>query len=137
MFVCSFESSHDFPGPGGCRRGQDLLACLNHRMNFADQVGAGHWIYKSTRWLMWQYVRPGSLHPTPTPKYTCSQIPLCFSPARPGPTPKTSHSNPSHSLRPPPLGPQPINTGFSWSDDDRDRCYDEACGCPLFLIYVF
>lgn len=22
---------------------------------------------------------------------------------------------------------QPINTGFSYSDDDNDRCYDEAC----------
>ncbi len=22
---------------------------------------------------------------------------------------------------------QPINTGFSYSADDRDRCYDEAC----------
>ena len=22
---------------------------------------------------------------------------------------------------------QPINTGFSWSEDDRDRCYDEVC----------
>jgi carboxypeptidase C (cathepsin A) len=22
---------------------------------------------------------------------------------------------------------QPIGTGFSWSEDDRDRCYDEEC----------
>ncbi len=22
---------------------------------------------------------------------------------------------------------QPVNTGFSYSDDDRDRCFDEEC----------
>lgn len=22
---------------------------------------------------------------------------------------------------------QPINTGFSYSEDERDRCYDEVC----------
>lgn len=22
---------------------------------------------------------------------------------------------------------QPVNTGFSYSSDDRDRCYDEEC----------
>jgi len=23
---------------------------------------------------------------------------------------------------------RPVNTGFSYSDDDRDRCFDEECG---------
>ena len=28
---------------------------------------------------------------------------------------------------------QPINTGFSWSEDDRDRCYDEGMVVVIFV----
>jgi hypothetical protein len=31
---------------------------------------------------------------------------------------------------------QPINTGFSWSEDDRDRCYDEKCVSDDMLDFM-
>jgi len=31
---------------------------------------------------------------------------------------------------------QPVNTGFSYSDDDRDRCYDEACVSDDMLDFL-
>lgn len=31
---------------------------------------------------------------------------------------------------------QPINTGFSWSEDDRDRCYDETCVSDDMLDFL-
>lgn len=31
---------------------------------------------------------------------------------------------------------QPINTGFSWSEDDRDRCYDEECVSDDMLDFI-
>lgn len=31
---------------------------------------------------------------------------------------------------------QPINTGFSWSEDDRDRCYDEKCVSDDMLDFL-
>ena len=46
--------------------------------------------------------------------------------------PGQAHSAKARAACPPPPPPnppqdQPINTGFSYSEDDRDRCYDEAC----------
>ena len=31
---------------------------------------------------------------------------------------------------------QPIGTGFSYSDDDRDRCYDEECVANDMLDFM-
>lgn len=46
----------------------------------------------------------------------------------PQPSPHPTHTPPTtHTYPPTHLQDQPINTGFSYSDDPRDRCYDEAC----------